>query len=196
MKIRYRFLALICVLLPWSQSGALTIYRLGGASLPPPELPAGAQFVQLQWEAIASAQHGQAEQLSITPDLIEPEQLDPSVNLTPRLKERGGRIQTLVWTGWEPSGKGDAVLWDEDVINHHRLAARGSEARGMPVVDQGVVFARQQERPHVWLLGISLGWHEPTEEGPVAVVGPARETPTPAEPVATLRRGHFAGGHV
>jgi hypothetical protein len=114
MKIRYCFLALICVLLPWSQPGALTIYRLGGASLPPPDLPAGAQFVQLQWEAIESAQHGQAEQLSITPDLIEPEQLDPSVNLTPRLKERGGRIQTLVWTGWEPSSQRDAVLWDED----------------------------------------------------------------------------------
>ena len=114
MKNQCRLLALAFALLPWSQLEALTVYRIGGAALPVPDLPAGVQFVQLQWEAIASAQHGQAEQLSITPDLIEPEQLDPSINLTPRLKERGGRVQTLAWTGWEPSSKGDAVLWDEN----------------------------------------------------------------------------------
>ena len=114
MKNKYHIFALLLALWYCSSSAALTVYRIGGATLPPPDLPVGTEFVQLQWEDIESAQHGQAEQLAITPDLIEPEQLDPSVNLTPRLKERGGRIQTLVWTGWEPSGKGDAVLWDED----------------------------------------------------------------------------------
>lgn len=114
MKNGYRLFVLALALLLWSQADALTVYRIGGAALPPPDLLAGTEFVQLQWEAIESAQHGQAEQLSITPDMIEPEQLDPSVNLTPRLKERGGRVQTLVWTGWEPSSKEDAVLWDED----------------------------------------------------------------------------------
>ena len=114
MKNKYCFLALILALSSCSPSDALTVYRIGGAALPPPDLPAGTEFVQLQWEDIESAQHGQAEQLSVTPDLIEPEQLDPSVNLTPRLKERGGRVRTLRWTGWEPSTKEDRVLWDED----------------------------------------------------------------------------------
>jgi hypothetical protein len=114
MKNKYFLLAIIFALSPCSPTAALTVYRIGGATLPVPALPVGAQFVQLQWEAIESAQHGQVEQLVVTPDLIEPEQLDPSVNLTPHLKERGGRVQTLVWTGWELSRKEDAVLWDED----------------------------------------------------------------------------------
>ncbi|MDE2808403.1 MAG: hypothetical protein OXN90_08290 [Gemmatimonadota bacterium] len=37
------------------------------------------------------------------------------IGLLPRLKERGGRVQTLVWRGWERSGDTEAVLWDEDV---------------------------------------------------------------------------------
>ena len=97
----------------WLASGAdaLTIYRIGGSSLPVPELAEGVEFVQLDWEGVESAQHGQVELLKIDADFIEPEQLDPSVNLTPRLKERGGRVQTLVWRGWERSGDTEAVLW-------------------------------------------------------------------------------------
>ncbi len=114
MKNKYHIFALLLAMWYCSSSAALTVYRIGGATLPPPDLPVGTEFVQLQWEDIESAQHGKAEQLAITPDLLEPEQLDPSVNLTPRLKERGGRVQTLRWTGWEPSSKGDALLWDED----------------------------------------------------------------------------------
>ena len=97
-----------------SGADALTIYRIGGSSLPRPELAEGVEFVQLDWEGVESAQHGQVESLKIDADFIEPEQLDPSVNLTPRLKERGGRVQTLVWRGWEQSGDTEAVLWDEN----------------------------------------------------------------------------------
>ena len=102
--------------LAWLTSGAdaLTIYRIGGSALPRPELAEGVEFVQLDWEGVESAQHGQVESLKIDADFIEPEQLDPSVNLTPRLRERGGRVQTLVWRGWEQSGDTEAVLWDEN----------------------------------------------------------------------------------
>ena len=61
MKNKYCFLALILALSSCSPSDALTVYRIGGAALPPPDLPAGTEFVQLQWEDIESAQHGQAE---------------------------------------------------------------------------------------------------------------------------------------
>ena len=105
-------LALVCLT---GGADALTIYRIGGASLPRPELAEGVEFVQLDWGAVEAAQHGHVESLKIDADFIEPEQLDPSVNLTPRLKERGGRVQTLVWRGWEQSGDTEAVLWDEDV---------------------------------------------------------------------------------
>ena len=36
----------------------LTIYRIGGSTLPPPELPDGADFVQLDWQAAADSDHG------------------------------------------------------------------------------------------------------------------------------------------
>ncbi|MYK41804.1 MAG: hypothetical protein F4049_16495, partial [Gemmatimonadetes bacterium] len=97
------------------EADALTIYRIGGSSLPVPELAEGVEFVQLDWEEVESAQHGQIELLKIDGDFIEPEQLDPSINLTPRLKERGGRVQTASRLGWQPSGDTEAVLWDEDV---------------------------------------------------------------------------------
>ena len=51
--------------LAWLTSGAdaLTIYRIGGSSLPRPELEEGVEFVQLDWEGVESAQHGQVESL-------------------------------------------------------------------------------------------------------------------------------------
>lgn len=107
-----------CMLaLAWLAGGAdaLTVYRIGGSSLPQPELAEGVEFVQLEWAAVEAAQHGAVELLEVAADFIEPEQLDPSVNLTPHLRARGGRVQTLVWRGWERSGDTEAVLWDEDV---------------------------------------------------------------------------------
>ena len=114
-KHMLKILAVLAVV--WSATGAeaLTVYRIGGSSLPQPELAEGVNFVQLEWEGVESAQHGLAESLVLGPDCIEPERLDPSVNLTPQLKERGGRVRTLVWRGWERSGDTEAVLWDQDI---------------------------------------------------------------------------------
>ena len=42
--------------------GALTIYRIGGGDLPPPELASeeGVDFVQLEWEEVDAKRHGEA----------------------------------------------------------------------------------------------------------------------------------------
>ena len=55
------------LVLAWLTSGtdALTIYRIGGASLPRPELAAGVEFVQLDWGEVEAAQHGRVESLKI-----------------------------------------------------------------------------------------------------------------------------------
>ena len=37
---------------------ALTIYRIGGSSLPVLELAEGVEFVQLDWEGVESVQYG------------------------------------------------------------------------------------------------------------------------------------------
>ena len=50
----------LVLMLAWLTGGAdvLTIYRIGGSSLPVPELAEGVEFVQLDWEGVESAQHG------------------------------------------------------------------------------------------------------------------------------------------
>ena len=74
------------------------------------------EFVQLDWAEVEAAQHGHVESLQRSMRTSSSRSnWTPSINLTPRLKERGGRVQTLVWRGWEQSGDTEAVLWDEDV---------------------------------------------------------------------------------
>ena len=48
-----------------STADALTVYRIGGASLPKPELAEGVEFVQLDWEGMEATQHGHVESLKI-----------------------------------------------------------------------------------------------------------------------------------
>ena len=96
------------------QVDALTIYRIGGESLPRPEIDADFEFVQLSWSESEEARHGRMELLDVDPDFIKPRELDPSVNLTPLLEGNGGRIQALGWTGWEKRQEEDLVIFDED----------------------------------------------------------------------------------
>ena len=104
----------------WSGgSGALTIYRIGAADLPAPELDVPYQFVQLEWEAINAKAHGSAVQMALAPDGIVPQQLDPTVNLTPLLDERGGRIETLqTIVGFADFPARDAPMFDGDPTTH------------------------------------------------------------------------------
>ena len=76
----------------------LTIYRLGGESLPAPDAgslgaPAGAiRFVQLPWSETHDAPFGNAHLVVIQPDSVRADLLTLA-NLTPEIVDRGGRIQ-------------------------------------------------------------------------------------------------------
>jgi hypothetical protein len=93
---------------------ALTIYRIGGESLPPPEIDAPFEFVQLPWDAIDAELHGSSDHVAITPDSIGPLRLDPSRNLTPILTEFGGRVAVKTWAGWSNPTAEDRQAFDGD----------------------------------------------------------------------------------
>jgi len=96
-------------------TSAVTIYRIGGESIPQPELSVPYDFVQLSWSDVEPARHGRAYLLEMDPNFIAPQQLDPSVNLTPQLEELGGRILSLTWTGWGPALGRDIKMFDGDL---------------------------------------------------------------------------------
>ena len=93
---------------------ALTIYRIGGEHLPAPEEEMPHEFVQLSWEAIEENLHGKAELVQVSPDSVSPLRLDPNLNLTPLIEERGGQIENLSFRGWEKHGDEDALIFDRD----------------------------------------------------------------------------------
>jgi len=96
-------------------TSAVTIYRIGGESIPQPELSVPYDFVQLSWSDVEPARHGRAYLLEMDPNFIAPQQLDPSVNLTPQLEELGGRILSLTWTGWGSAFGRDIKMFDGDL---------------------------------------------------------------------------------
>ncbi len=95
-------------------ASGLTIYRIGGESLPPPELDTPYEFVQISWSDIDAAQHGSEELLVFDPDFVRPQRFDSSVNLVPIIEEQGGQILNLVWIGWGPPQADDLFMFDQD----------------------------------------------------------------------------------
>ena len=95
-------------------ASGLTIYRIGGESLPPPELDTPYEFVQIGWSDIDAAQHGSEELLVFDPDFVRPQRFDSSVNLVPIIEEQGGQILNLVWIGWGPPQADDLFMFDQD----------------------------------------------------------------------------------
>ncbi|MBT4501849.1 MAG: hypothetical protein HOC74_29225 [Gemmatimonadetes bacterium] len=104
----------------WTGGGGaawgLTIYRIGGAELPPPELTQeeGVTFVQMNWADVDGNKHGEIDQLDFASGYITPVELDSTVNLTPLLEERGGQILTLDWTSWKKYIEEDISIFDGD----------------------------------------------------------------------------------
>ena len=109
-----RLFALVfaCATLFASQLSAVTVYRIGSESMAPPDLgsdmeilnltwddlPAPApvegvaRFIQLPWAGTVEERFG-ASNLVELGESITPLLLDPDVNLTPSIKERGGSVQ-------------------------------------------------------------------------------------------------------
>ena len=110
-RILYWAVCYLAVALP---SHALTIYRIGGADLPKPELDVEYEFVQLSWEAVDPNQHGQAQWIALQPEHIGPLSLTPSVNLAPLVESLGGRILILEWNGWREWYEDDILIFDGD----------------------------------------------------------------------------------
>ena len=122
-----------------SQSAALTIYRIGGESLPPPEPdslnapPESVQFVQLSWDELDEPPFGRSHLVDIRPDSIRPEFLPDTLNLTPHIRNAGGIIN-----GWAGYGRGFqqepemATMWDEDFETYYVGQAPFIGDRGTP----------------------------------------------------------------
>ena len=103
------------VLVGASPIASLTIYRIGGENLPPPELNGDHEFVQLSWAAFDPSRHGSAELMDAEADFIRPQFFDPNTNLTPLIKERGGEVLNLYWNGWRAHAEIDGFMFDGDL---------------------------------------------------------------------------------
>src|SRR5439155_22350630 len=74
-----------------------------------------------------------------------------------------------------------AIFGNEYVLRLHVLAARAAKPHHVPVVDDRVVFARQQE--HSVLADLGLASYDTAEHVPCARIDTAREGPTPAQAI-------------
>ena len=81
---------------------ALTIYRIGGSALPPPQIEGEYEFLQLNWDELETSKQGSSELLEFSSGSLIPRKLDPSENLVATMRDEGGSILNLTWIGWGP----------------------------------------------------------------------------------------------
>ena len=77
---------------------AVTIYRFGGASLPPPAEASspGVLFRQMDWADLDALKGGQSDRTQMDEELIGPLQLNPRTNIAPELLPGDPRLTALV----------------------------------------------------------------------------------------------------
>ena len=131
LQLRLLPFALAMSVMILSDSGAVTIYRIGGESLPPPdidglqtvrlnwdELPApegdgSSRFIQLPWSVPDEAFFGSSHLVKLDEDFVAAEQMDPDLNLTPFIRARGGTIKSTDGYGFKDEETLD-FIFDED----------------------------------------------------------------------------------
>ena len=122
-----------------SQSAALTIYRIGGESVPAPDPSAlgapadSVQFVQLSWDELDEPPFGSSHLIDVRPDSIRPQFVPGDLNFTPHVRDGAGIIN-----GWAGYGRGFtresemAMMWDEDPKTYYSGQAPFIGDRGTP----------------------------------------------------------------
>ena len=117
---------------------ALTVYRIGGEELPRPEVAGDFEFVQLSWADVDEKRLGRIDLLEVAPHSIEPQRLDPTVNLTPLIRERGGGIRSNNSYGWQSEALLDNLM-DGDPTTAY-LGSGRSQAADCPPCKKGIWF--------------------------------------------------------
>ena len=112
---------------------ALTIYRIGGSALPPPQIEGEYEFVQLNWDELETSKQGSSELLEFSSGSLIPRKLDPSENLVATMRDEGGSILNLTWIGWGPAADDDLFVFDENnetaYLGDGKFASHGPDAK-------------------------------------------------------------------
>lgn len=125
--------ACTCLSLWFSKADALTVIRLGGEELPPPSAAefsteeGSFEFRQLLWESFDQDEFGTSNLMELQPGFVRPQSLDPEVNITPLIRERGGTIKFNDGYGWKDEKQLD-FLFDDDETTPYSGEARGNLA--------------------------------------------------------------------
>ena len=134
LKPRVLVLCLAASCISYSPIAALTIYRVGGESLPAPDAeslgaPASeVRFVQLAWDEVHDDPFGSVHLIDVQGDSIRPDFVSQA-NLIPETLDRGGlltaRYQGRQAFGWDPLL---AAIFDGDSTTVYRGNERPFEA--------------------------------------------------------------------
>lgn len=109
-----RLIAALLALLGGQPSAALVVYRIGGASLPPPaEVEAGAEFRQLSWAGLDKNLGGESFGLALG-EQITPFFYNERDNMATSLSGVGGNFQHGAYNGFEDVGDELRVVTDGD----------------------------------------------------------------------------------
>ena len=87
----------------------LTIYRFGGASLPPPPEAGrrGVEFVQLDWRDVDIASAGEVFQVEVNGESLHPLRYNPSKSIAPQ--------ETRPGASWEAESERWEAMFDQDL---------------------------------------------------------------------------------
>ena len=88
------------------------------------------------------------------------------------------------------------VIGHKNVFDHNIMGAGGFQAHNIPVVDNLVVTAGNQEGSVVRGITFIPRRYDGTEESPVAVFGTGRKAPLTAQSEATFNVSNFTDGHI
>lgn len=124
-------------------AGAVTIFRIGGESLPEPDPQAlGApasevRFVQLSWGDLTEAPFGNRHLIEVSADSIRPQLFRGDENMTAAFSEEMGLIQIYACCGQGfRREEAMSVIWDGDLETGYRIegvAEALDEFQGRPV---------------------------------------------------------------